>query len=602
MLMFINVYLFTIFVYMYIEFDKLTFCNILSYGATGAELVFQPGLNMIKAPNGSGKSTMLDALTFVLFGKPYRDIKLDELINETNKKGLVVTVDFHIGKDNYSITRGLKPTILTITKNGQEMDLLSTKKLTQDEIDKLLGINLRLFKNIVAVACTNNKPFLSLSIGDKRALMENIFNIDKLGLMCKDVKKQKSAANAEYGIKNTELSGINQQIEDNNKYISQMEQYISTFNETKNANIERFKEQLKQYDQRIGKADKNIKIAESKISELTESIKGKSVADELEHINIECGKTMSIIEKNGTTLEKLKKNKLCPVCHSPLDEGHAKKHLEELQKESEDLENIKLPELRKKYNELLEVQKEYNDTVGFIREIKEKLNSEKSAKTLAESDKSKIEHSLQVEENKTCPADLETYRLKLEELQARLDSLKCDCDKLIEDMKLQNELIEILGDSGIKTYFFRKLVTLLNKNANEFLNKFELSNIHIDFDDEMKETITKNMNKRSYNSFSSGERTRIDMSILLSFFNISRLISNWSSNLVFIDELLDQNIDKSGIDQFVCTLYNIIAEGKRNLGIYIISHMLGSEVKVPITSTVEVKKVHDFSSLEVKYG
>ena len=169
-------------------------------------------------------------------------------------------------------------------------------------------------------------------------------------------------------------------------------------------------------------------------------------------------------------------------------------------------------------------------------------------------------------------------------------------------MKLQNELIEILGDSGIKTYFFRKLVTLLNKNANEFLNKFELSNIHIDFDDEMKETITKNMNKRSYNSFSSGERTRIDMSILLSFFNISRLISNWSSNLVFIDELLDQNIDKSGIDQFVCTLYNIIAEGKRNLGIYIISHMLGSEVKVPITSTVEVKKVHDFSSLEVKYG
>ena len=293
---------------MYIEFEKLSFCNILSYGAQGAEIKFQPGLNTIRAPNGSGKSTMLDALTFVLFGKPYRDIKLDELINETNKKGLEVTIDFRIGKDKYSITRGLKPTVLTIMKNGKEMDLLSTKKLTQDEIDKLLGINLRLFKNIVAVACTNNKPFLSLPIGDKRALMENIFNIDKLGAMLKDVKKQKTASNAEYSIKNTELSGINQQINDNNNYISQMEEYISTFNETRNANIERFKEQLKQYDQRIGKADKNIKIAESKISELTESIKGKSVADELEHINIECGKTMSIIEKNGTTLEKLKKN------------------------------------------------------------------------------------------------------------------------------------------------------------------------------------------------------------------------------------------------------------------------------------------------------
>ena len=598
---FINIYIFAIFVYMYIEFEKLSFCNILSYGAQGAEIKFQPGLNTIKAPNGSGKSTMLDALTFVLFGKPYRDIKLDELVNETNQKGLEVTIDFRIGNDRYSITRGLKPTILTISKNGKPMDLLSSKKLTQEEIDKLLGINLRLFKNIVAVACTNNKPFLSLPIGDKRALMENIFNIDRLGAMLKDVKKQKTASNAELNIKNTELSGINQQINDNNNYISQMEEYISTFNETRNTNIERFKEQLKQYEQRIGKADKNIKIAESKISELTESIKGKSVANELEHINIECGKTMSIIEKNGTTLEKLKKNKLCPVCHSPLDEGHAKKHLEELQKESEDLENKKLPELRKKYNELLDVQKEYNDTVGFIREIKEKLNSEKSAKTLAESDKNKIEHSLQVEENKTCPANLDKYKLKLEELQIRFDALKQDCDQLVEDMKLQNELIEILGDSGIKMYFYRKLIALLNKNVNEFLTKFELNNIHIEFDDQMKECITKNMRGRSYNSFSGGEKTRIDMSILLSFFNISRLISNWSSNLVFIDELLDQNIDKPGIDQFVCTLYNIIAEGKKNLGIYIISHMLG-EMKVPVTSTVIIRKVHDFSSLEVKYG
>ena len=598
---FINIYIFAIFVYMYIEFEKLSFCNILSYGAQGAEIKFQPGLNTIKAPNGSGKSTMLDALTFVLFGKPYRDIKLDELVNETNQKGLEVTIDFKIGNDRYSITRGLKPTILTISKNGKPMDLLSSKKLTQEEIDKLLGINLRLFKNIVAVACTNNKPFLSLPIGDKRALMENIFNIDRLGAMLKDVKKQKTASNAELNIKNTELSGINQQINDNNNYISQMEEYISTFNETRNANIERFKEQLKQYEQRIGKADKNIKIAESKISELTESVKGKSVANELEHINIECGKTMSIIEKNGTTLEKLKKNKLCPVCHSPLDEGHAKKHLEELQKESEDLENKKLPELRKKYNELLDVQKEYNDTVGFIREIKEKLNSEKSAKTLAESDKNKIEHSLQVEENKTCPANLDKYKLKLEELQIRFDALKQDCDQLVEDMKLQNELIEILGDSGIKMYFYRKLIALLNKNVNEFLTKFELNNIHIEFDDQMKECITKNMRGRSYNSFSGGEKTRIDMSILLSFFNISRLISNWSSNLVFIDELLDQNIDKPGIDQFVCTLYNIIAEGKKNLGIYIISHMLG-EMKVPVTSTVIIRKVHDFSSLEVKYG
>lgn len=598
---FINIYIFAIFVYMYIEFEKLSFCNILSYGAQGAEIKFQPGLNTIKAPNGSGKSTMLDALTFVLFGKPYRDIKLDELVNETNQKGLEVTIDFRIGNDKYSITRGLKPTILTISKNGKPMDLLSSKKLTQEEIDKLLGINLRLFKNIVAVACTNNKPFLSLPIGDKRALMENIFNIDRLGAMLKDVKKQKTASNAELNIKNTELSGINQQITDNNNYISQMEEYISTFNETRKANIEKLNDQVKQYQTRIKKAGKNITLAENKISELTESIKGKSVQDELEHVNIEIGKTMSTIEKNGTTLEKLKKTKLCPICKSPLDEGHAKKHLEELQQELDDMEKNKYPVLQQKYAELVKIQKEYNEAVGFIREIKEKLNAEKNVKSQAETDLSKVEHALQAEQDKTCPANLDKYKLKLEELQVRFDALKQDCDQLVEDMKLQNELIEILGDSGIKMYFYRKLIALLNKNVNEFLTKFELNNIHIEFDDQMKECITKNMRGRSYNSFSGGEKTRIDMSILLSFFNISRLISNWSSNLVFIDELLDQNIDKPGIDQFVCTLYNIIAEGKKNLGIYIISHMLG-EMKVPVTSTVIIRKVHDFSSLEVKYG
>ena len=125
---------------MFVEFKKLSFCNIMSYGASGAEIDFQAGLNTIKAANGSGKSSILDALTFVLFGKPYRDIKLSELVNTSNGKGLEVTCEFKIGTDTYMIRRGLKPAVFEIYKNGKEMDMLSTKKLNQDEIDKLLEI------------------------------------------------------------------------------------------------------------------------------------------------------------------------------------------------------------------------------------------------------------------------------------------------------------------------------------------------------------------------------------------------------------------------------------------------------------------------------
>ena len=134
---------------MYIEFKKIRFKNILSYGNQMTELDFNNGINIVTAANGSGKSTILDALTFCLFGKPYRDIKLNNLINEINEKDLYTEVTFNLGKDSYTIARGLKPTLLEITKNGQQLDLLSSKKLNQDEIDKLLGINIRLFKNIV---------------------------------------------------------------------------------------------------------------------------------------------------------------------------------------------------------------------------------------------------------------------------------------------------------------------------------------------------------------------------------------------------------------------------------------------------------------------
>ena len=270
---------------MFVEFKKLSFCTIMSYGASGAEIDFQTGLNTIKAANGSGKSSILDALTFVLFGKPYRDIKFSELVNTANGKGLEVTCEFKIGTDTYMIRRGLKPAVFEIYKNGKEMDMLSTKKLNQDEIDKLLGINLRLFKNIVAVAVTNNRPFLSLPIGDKRALIENIFNIDVLGSMCKDVKKRKTVNNTELDLKTTERRGVVNSIEDNESYIENMRRYIASFNEVKDANLKTIRENIDKYQKEIDKRTKNLAIAESKIKELSKVCFGVAYGSNIKQVS-----------------------------------------------------------------------------------------------------------------------------------------------------------------------------------------------------------------------------------------------------------------------------------------------------------------------------
>lgn len=582
---------------MYIEFRKLTFCNIMSYGASGAEINFHTGLNTIKAVNGSGKSSILDALTFVLFGKPYRDIKLAELINSSNGKGLEVTVEFKIGTDLYTITRGLKPAIFNITKNGKDLDLLSSKKLNQDEIDKLLGINLRLFKNIVAVAVTNNKPFLSMPIGEKRALIENIFNIDVLGLMCKDVKKRKSVATSEFGLKNTELTGVNRQIEDNRRYIENMQSYIASFNEVKDSNIARLNKNIATYKEKISRCIKNISIADTKIKEL-ESKLGEGPDQQYgERLNLEIGKLYSVIERIETTLDKLKKSPCCPVCNSPLDEGHAKKHIDEMVAEKQEVEKVKLPGLLKQFEDYRKELEKFRKDKEFIQTIKDKVRIEENTKSTLETELTDTEDSLSQETDKQCPADLTEYQEKLNALEETVQALETELTELEKKINLDNELINILGDDGIKTYFFKKLVAILNKNVNRYLEKFELKNTTMTFDDQMQETMMTNMVNRTYSSYSSGERTRIDMSILLSFFDISRLISNWSCNILFIDELLDQNIDQSGIEQFVSTLHNLICENKKKLGIYIISHKL-NELKVQISSTILIKKIHDYSILE----
>ena len=586
---------------MFVEFKKLSFCNIMSYGASGAEIDFQAGLNTIKAANGSGKSSILDALTFVLFGKPYRDIKLSELVNTANGKGLEVTCEFRIGTDTYMIRRGLKPAVFEIYKNGKEMDMLSTKKLNQDEIDKLLGINLRLFKNIVAVAVTNNRPFLSLPIGDKRALIENIFNIDVLGSMCKDVKKRKTVNNTELDLKTTERRGVVNSIEDNESYIENMRRYIASFNEVKDANLKTIRENIDKYQKEIDKRTKNLAIAESKIKELTEEMGAVPDRSVGESLNLEIGKAQSVIDNINNTLSKLKKSRLCPVCNSPLDEGHARKHIEGMLAEKKAMEKETLPGLMERYRAYSDTVKTYQEKQSFIQTIRDKARTEEITRSTLETELNKAKQNLEKESGKACPASVDSYVEKLNALRAQSEELNKDIDVLTEKILIDTQLIKILGDDGIKSYFFKKLIKILNKSVNEYLNKFELKNTTIEFDETMAETMTTNLVPRTYSSYSSGERTRIDMSILLAFFDISRQISNWSCNLLFIDELLDQNIDQSGIEQFVSTLYNLIQLNKKKLGIYIISHKL-NELKIQISSTIEIKKVHDYSILEVKYG
>lgn len=583
---------------MFVQFNKLRFKNILSYGNNFTEIDFSNGINLIRAPNGSGKSTILDALNFVLFGKPFRNIKLNRLINRINEKNLVTEIEFNIGFDKWKIVRGLKPTVFEIYKNDQVLDKLSSKKLNQAEIDKLLGINQKLFKNIVGVAVTNNKPFLSMPIWEKRELIENIFNIDVLAEMSKEVKRRKTLEQSEEKLKITESSALEKQINDNKKYISDMTQYIANFNTNNENDKANVVARIDELNKNILKNQKNIKVATDKIIELQEKTKVEPDTNAYSKTIKSLGVSENEKKRIQKTLDQLKDNPLCPMCGSELSGEHAKKHIKELTEEIDRLTNTVIPKLKAEEDAYKALKKEYDANIAMIRNIEMRKSQEELSLKNSNGEINQCNKKLEEIDKRQCPFNLDEYKEKVKILNEQLDELKKVITGLTHQIEIDKELIDILGDDGIKVYFFRKLIPILNQNINSYLKKFELP-ICLEFDEQMQETIINGRSDMEYDQFSGGEKTRIDMSVLLSFFNISRIISNWSCNLLFIDEILDGGIDKNGIEQFLATLYNIVSDNEKKLGIYLVSHKI-DDVKIEINKTIEIKKKGLFSELEVK--
>lgn len=581
---------------MHVEFQSIKFKNVLSYGNRMTELDFSSGLNLIKASNGSGKSTILDAINFCLFGKPFRNIKIGQLVNKYNKKGLLVNMKFKIGNDQYEITRGYKPDVFALAKNGNEIENMSSKRLNQEEIEKLLGINERLFKYIVGIAVTNSKPFLTMSIGDKRSLIESIFNIDVLSSMAKEVKKRNSMNESDLRLKLTENNGLQTQVQDNAEYIKKIQKYIEQFDETKKATCAELERTIGQYEEAIEKQKANVAKGNAAIErQSTKSALPSS--EEMYKVNTSIGAaehSKSSIEKN---LRDVGTGAFCPLCGAELDSGHAAEHIKELKAELKTLTEKTLPGLIAEQQKLNEQKRVYDEAQSKINLIKQKVVAEQVKLSSNETQLEKLKTQLETEQNKVCDFKTDEYKEKLKELKKRAKELAKNIAEVEHKITIDTKIIDILGDEGLRMFFFKKLLPILNSRINYYLKKFELS-ATLELDPSMNETIMTGRFEQSYNNFSGGEKARIDMAILLSFFDISKMISNWSCSLLFVDEVMDGGVDNNGIEQFLGTFYSLVTEQDKNIGIYIISHKL-SDVQINWTNVIKVEKKSMFSELKV---
>lgn len=534
----------------------------------------------------------------MLFGKPYRSIKLGDLVNRFNGKDLEVQVEFEIDKDVYTISRGYKPAKFAITKNCQELNILSAKKLNQEEIDKLLGINYILFKNIVAVASTYNKPFLMLAAGERRTLVETIFNIYVLALMLKEVKSRTTINKTQQKLNVSNLTGLNEQKTSAEKFANDTAKILQQFEINKQNTLNKISSYISTAQSTIEHCNKNISIADKKFVELQNKIDSTEAVNELAEINAKKNFAAGRIAELDDNIAAMQVNTKCQICNSDLTGEHAAAHIKEMQEELYEqnaifLDNSRKIELEKLIADIKKNKSLYDTLILKKAEQVSLLNTSKIDLKNYENEKVKTEASV-------CDIDVQQYKAQLDSINARITNLSTEIDNLDKKMKMDSVLSDILSDDGIKTYFFEQLLPQLNCQVNKYINAFGLQ-VTLEFDTSLEAKIQQGKYECEYMGFSNGERARIDMAILLSFFDISRNISNWSCNVLFIDEVMDNGVDSDGIESFISTLYNVVTGNlnKHDIGIYLISHKLTNS-DVAWDSVVDIVKTNRFSELKVK--
>jgi len=582
-----------------ITFKKLSFRNFASFGNKTTELVFTSGLNLISGSNGVGKSSLLlDALSFVLYGKPYRKIKKLELINRTVGTDCWVKIEFNRNNDDYIIERGLKPNILKIIKNGKELELLSALKFNQDEIDKIIGINHFLFKQIISTASSNNKSFLSLSAWEKRNVIESVFNLQQISEMLNLIKIDKSENkikldNLKY--KNDTVTNLIKSLENQ---LEEIDSIVSKFEDDKKEKITENKKNLLNMVTTLEETKERVNDIEKELSNYNKDYSTliKQQNKSLNNLNKNVGSITANLKLYSKNMEILNNNEYCPVCKSAITEKHKSVELKNIKSLIKD--DIKTLDLSKENIEIVtKEKKQLEEDLEKKRKLNLKLKNEKKDLINLSERSKRMLATLEKIKNEESSINSKNISEMLNNKNRELNDIYEELNEHNENATIFDILIEMFGDTGIKTEFYNMIIPLLNKNINKLLIQFELP-IIFNFDYNLNYTIKSVYSQNeniNYYSFSEGEKKRIDLALMLSFITLNKMISNWDSNLLIADELFT-NMDKEGIANVIQSLKDIVLTNN-NTCLYIVSHNLDESTEYSFDNKILIIKDDGFSRL-----
>ena len=566
-----------------IIFKKVRWKNFLSTGNyfTEVELDRNP-TTLIIGENGSGKSTILDALCFVLFNRPFRQVSKTQLINSINLGGTEVELEFIIQKKNFKIVRAMKPNRFEIycedRMMNQDANALDTQKILEQQILKL---NYRSFTQVVILGSSTFVPFMQLRSRDRREVVEEILDIKIFSLMNFLLKHK----NKEVG---EELNTLEYELKLTNEKITMQEQYIQSLKKNKDKIIEE-KEHLIFDSNRVllDEQEKSDKISNEIESAQPELDKKDKLLNTIREFHKMEAQLSNRIDENERQRKFFSENDECPTCTQTIDE---------------ELKQVKIKEKTNRIAELKQGILKLEDELKAKETEKSKLNEFAKEIRKKEVEIAKISVSMsglkrliekekkQIEKYKNGQVS-EEDKVKLTRLSERFKIQEEQISKLREDKFYVDVARNLLMDTGIKTKIINKYLPIMNKLINGYLTSMDFY-VNFTLDNSFNETIkSRHRDEFSYSSFSEGEKMRIDLALLFTWRAVAKMKNSTNTNLLILDEIFDSSLDTTGTDDFLKIL-NTFADQN----VFVISHK-GDTMFDKFRSVIKFEKQRNFSKL-----
>jgi DNA repair exonuclease SbcCD ATPase subunit len=567
-----------------IIFEYVRWRNFLSTGDNFTEVNLNSDpTTLITGANGAGKSTILDALSFGLFGKPHRNINKPQLVNSINDKNCEVEVEFRVGKIAYKIRRGIKPAIFEIYRNGELLPQSSTVKDYQKILEQnVLKFNHKTFHQVVVLGSSSFTPFMQLPTGQRRNIIEDLLDINvftKMNMILREnVSKLREDNNQTgYEIKTREHKQTIQ-----TKYITDLEKLNDDLIIEKNGEIKEIERASSELEKKAAKLSKTIKAGKGELKR-----RRSSYENSLKSVRAQLSAIEASIKHQKKYAHFFENNDTCPTCTQDISPEIKEKKIseigdlilkEEAQSHEYKAETAELEEKREALNKIEQIilndEKIYSE---HMSDIKSNIRSVRN-----------LQAEIQKLQGKT--GDVNKAKAELKAIEDDLTHYRNRRIELAEELSYYGAIAEMLKDTGIKTKIIRQYLPVMNNLINQYLQILDFF-VSFNLDENFNEVIkSRHRDEFSYASFSEGEKARIDLALLFSWRQIAKMKNSVSTNLLILDETFEASIDNDGVDNLLKILDTLDPQTR----IFVISHR-GHLLADKFSAGITFEKVNNFS-------